>query len=344
MGYKNIFTLCSIFWLSSSLYCQNQPIDVTDQTIKFSGLGGERTLYFGFEKGDQIIFNFKEVDGKELKVIEIAEYPSNVKFTEYKTSRVENKTFTVNQRGVWSFHFENSSLSGKICQIKIQRIAENDASRNFNSDVVWKNVNDTNYSEENERYLIKSDTSVSNTEQTVTVHSTGSLQFPNRNMAQFTIPENTIAWSYYIGVNEEKSHAFSKATASFTKNAAKVLLDIPGSGPMAALALYGASYFIQLNSGDAVDYYLVDANTANVFNSTGRVQSAYKYQMQAQNGFSRMTSPLNGLLYACLVNHNYVTSETVLIKMSFITVKQEWGTHQIKKMSIITKNLPFTAN
>jgi len=330
--------------LSSSLYSQNQPIDVTDQTIKLSGLGGEQTLYYGFNAGDQIVFNFNEVDGKELKEVEIAEYPSPTKFADYKISQTQNKIIVVARKGIWTFHFANSALAGRVCHIKIQRIPANDAAKDFNTDVIWKNWNDTNYTEETERYLVKSDTTVSNfLDEVVTVHSRNNSQ-SNKNITAFTIPENTIAWAYYIGVNEQKSKAFTKATVNFTKNAAKIVSAIPEWGVMASFALNGIGYFEQINSGDAVDFYIVDNTNATSFQYGRQIANAYKYSMQAVNNFSKMTTPLYGSYFLCLQNDNLITPINVTVKMTAIIVKQQWGTRPVKKMSIITKHLPFNVN
>ena len=64
-----------------------EAVDVTEQTIKISGFK-DKELYFGFASGDKIVFNFQEVDKKELKEVEIVEYPSNSKFSDYKIKRI----------------------------------------------------------------------------------------------------------------------------------------------------------------------------------------------------------------------------------------------------------------
>ena len=77
--------------LTPHTYGQLEPIDVAEMTIK---IGGTKTVehYYGFAEGDQILFNFEEVKGKPLKVIEIIELPSNSKFMDYKSSLLINKT------------------------------------------------------------------------------------------------------------------------------------------------------------------------------------------------------------------------------------------------------------
>ena len=59
-----------------------EKVDVAEQTIKI-GSKEEEVLYYGFAEGDQIVFNFEEVDEKEVKEVEIIELPENSKFKDY---------------------------------------------------------------------------------------------------------------------------------------------------------------------------------------------------------------------------------------------------------------------
>ena len=117
-------------------------IDVTDQTIRLGG-GKKEELMFGFAAGDKIIFNFQEENSKDLKEIEIIEYPTLSRFSDYKTSRVKNKEIIVNQQGVFIFRLKNSSLAKRICKLKIQRVPASAATERFNSSVSWINKQDT---------------------------------------------------------------------------------------------------------------------------------------------------------------------------------------------------------
>ena len=127
---KIIFVFCILISIGFKLNAQ-ELIDVTDQTIKIGGLK-EEEIYFGFAEGDKITFNFKEINGKELKELEIIQYPNNSKFSEYKTSKVENKSLLVAKTGVYIFRFKNSAITGRICKIQIQRMPSNELLKNFN--------------------------------------------------------------------------------------------------------------------------------------------------------------------------------------------------------------------
>ncbi len=55
-------------------------------------------FYYGFAEGDQLVFNFEEVNGKELKEIEIMFMPSQSIFMEYKTKKIVQQILIGNQR------------------------------------------------------------------------------------------------------------------------------------------------------------------------------------------------------------------------------------------------------
>lgn len=302
----------------------------------------EEVVYYGFAEGDQLIFSFQEVNGKELKEVEIIELPSSSKFMDYKTKSIENKTLTINRTGIYKFRFANSAIGGRICKFKIQRIPKSDTTKEFNSSVYWRSVFDTTYTVEQERFLVKSDTVVSNiTDQTSKVHSTGNLN-GNKSTFNFTLPDNTVAWSYYIGVNQEGQQAFQKATTELSSKAAPLVAKIPGYGPLAALALGSASYLSQIQGGEDIDFYVVDNDNVNLFSEGG----AFSYFKKGKviNDFSKMTSPLKGMYHVCLSNDNAVTGVEVAVKITAIVVNQQWETRSVKRMHVTSREEAYLQN
>jgi hypothetical protein len=318
-----------------------QTIDVAENTLKV-GAFGEEVFYYGFAEGDQVIFNFEEMNGKELKELEIIELPSSSKFMDYKTKKVENKTLNILNTGIYKFRFANSALSGRICKFKIQRIPVNPATKNFNTNVFWRTVFDTTYTTEQERYLVKCDTTISNlTDRVEKVHSNGNMN-GNKSSFNFTLPENTVAWSYYIGVDQSGQQAFDNAAKELASKASPLVTAIPGYGPLAAVALGSTSYIAQLQRGEDIDYYIVDNNNARFFEA-GQQFSYYK-KGKVINDFSRMTSPLIGSCFVCLMNDNAITGVNVTVKITAIQVKQVWDTRPIQKMHVASRQEPYLKN
>ncbi len=325
-------------------FVDQTAIDVADNTLKVGGLG-EEVFYYGFAEGDQILFSFEEVNGKELKEIEIIEMPSSSKFMDYKTSKIENKTIIVNHTGIYKFRFANGAISGRICKIKIQRIPASDITKSFNTSVYWRTLHDTTYTAVQERYLISSDTAATSVvDQVAKVSSQNALNGnTNKNVVDFTLPAGTISWSYYIGVGTEGQKEYDRARSQFLNSAAGVASKIPGYGSMAALALYGINYFSKVGGEDNVKYYFItDWDNVTAFKAN---QTFLQYkQGDVVNDASQMKSHLSGKVYLGLLNDNIAEPIDVMVKVTAITVTQQWGMKTVQKMNVSSRDEPYLKN
>ena len=333
-------TLLAAFLFSFRLYGQ-VPVDVAESTLKVGGLS-EEVFYYGFAEGDQLIFNFQEVNGKELKEVEITELPSSSKFMDYETKKVENKTLNITKTGIYKFRFKNSAVGGRICKFKIQRIPGSDVTKNFNTSVYWKTLYDTTYTTEQEKYLVKTDTVISNvTDQVAKVHSTTN-ENGNKNLIDIQFPPNTIAWSYYIGVDQAGKTAYEEANQKFLSSAGEISSSIPGYGTMAALALGAASYFTKSSIGENVQFWFMDGANAIAFNQ-GASHYYYK-QGNVISDYGRMTTPLTGKIYLGLLNDNALQGIDVMVKITTVSVNQVWNTRPIQKMHISSRQEAYLRN
>lgn len=337
--YKICGVLILFFWFSK-VFCQ-EPIEVTDQTIKLGAMADEE-IYFGFAEGDKLIFDFEELKGKELKEVEIIEMPGSSRFMDYKTKRIKEKTIDIKKTGIYKFRFSNSALTGRICKFKIQRIPLNETTKKFDTEVYWRTIRDTSYYMDSERYLISKDTAIHNiTDQIAKVHSVGNLNGSTATF-NFQLPSNTVSWSYYIGVDQKGQEVFEQATRQLSKTAGPILYRMPGYGPLAALALGGVSYLTALQTGEDVDFYIVDGDNVNLFTAG----LAFKYWKKGKviNDFSKMTYPLNGVLHFCLSNDNAITPVSVTVKVTAITVKENWGLRDVRKYRVNSHEEAYLKN
>lgn len=329
---------CSFYFVGST------PVEVADSTLKIGGLG-EEVFYYGFAEGDQIVFSFEEVNGKELKEIEIVELPSNSKFMDYKTKKIENKTIQVTKTGIYKFRFSNSAIGGRICKFRIQRIPANETTQNFNTAVYWKTLYDTTYTPVQEKYLISRDTAFTMlTEQVAKVSSTNAINGnSNKTIVDVTLPEGTISWSYYIGTGSEGKRAYEDAKNKCLTAGAGAVAKIPGWGPLAALALYGTSYFNKVQGEDNVKYYFI-TNWDNV-QLFKQEQTFYQYkQGDVVNDYSKMDAPLTGKIYLGLLNDNVVDPIDVTVKIIAVSVAEQWGVRTVQRMNISSREEPYLKN
>lgn len=339
---KRILTLSLLLIV---IYAVGQtPIEVTETTIKV-GAFGEEVFYYGFAEGDQMLFNFQEVNGKELKEVEVIELPTSSKYMDYKTKLVKNKTINVTRTCIYKFRFSNSAMGGRVCKIKIQRIPANDVTKNFNPSVYWKTVQDTSYTPVEKEFLLKSDTLIqefysSNPQVSSTNAFNGNKPYQ---LIDFDLPINTVAWSFYIGTGREGKEAYDKAREAFTKNAAASVTTIPGYGPMAALALTGVSYFNKMQGEDNVKYaFLSGVNNAQAY-INGQPYQYFKGGDVISEA-TQMKSPLRGKVYLGIANDNFADPIVVTIKATAVIVNQQWEKRMIQEMKVVNKQEAYLKN
>jgi len=330
-------TLITTFCLMSCLLFAQEPIDLAESILKI-GFNEDQILYFGFADGDQIVFDFEVIKGKTLKEIEIVELQNtSSKFMDYEVRKIDNKTISITSTGIYKFRFSNPTLKGRVCRYKIQRIPAPD-NEGFNSNVFWKTVYDTTYTIISENYLISKDTVIHEiTNQVAKVHSATNVN-GNRSSFPFSLPKNTVSWSYYVGVGQRSADVYQEATEELA-NLAMPLSKLPGFGPLAAVALGFSCFIPTLQKGEDVNYCITDDLNKSLFYQ-GVAYSCYKHGLVI-NEFSQMTSPRSGTLFFCLHNDNLGTGVSVSIIINAITITENWGKRPIQKVHISSTKVPY---
>ena len=312
-------------------------IDVTDQTIRLGG-GKKEELMFGFAAGDKIIFNFEETDSKELKEIEIIEYPTLSRFSDYKTSRVKNKEIMVTQQAVFIFRLKNSSLVKRICKVKIQRIPASAASEIFNSSVSWITKQDTVWNSYTENVTIGYDTSYVPRTKRVMVRSEIEEQIISDNIQRISSqqkPENrasvvlslpvdnrapyktsrVISWAYWIGVGEEGSRAWQQNV----RNVRSKNMDY--YTPLGAYSHGSLPYLALPKSGQQINYFIADQNNRDLFMQ----KQPFRFidDGKGYGNYRKFTSAgqCQGAYYLCVENANLLGFIDVHVKVTALVEK-----------------------
>lgn len=342
MQKKHIITL-AILLITIKTFAQT-PITVAEKTVKIGTLG-QQVFYYGFAQGDKMIFSFEEITGKELKEIEITEMPSSSKFMDYKVKKILNKKININQTGVYKFSFINAALAGRICKIKIQRIPQSTETINFNTSVYWRTKQDTTYVPTLQKVAISSDTTVVETYNSSPQLSSKNAINGNKNyqIIDFTLPDNTITWSFYLATGTQGKAEYDKAKISFAKSAVKLVSTIANLDPMAALALTGVSFFNKTQGDDNVKYWFLNSPKSVAFFETQKPFTWYK-KGDVINEASQMKAPLKGKVYLALLNDNTLDPIKLTLKVVAIVVKQKCQTQSVNKMIISNKGEPYLQN
>lgn len=324
--------------ISTTLYGQTK-ISILETTKKIAPLS-EENVFIGLHSGDILEINIEELNSKELKEIELIEYPSNSKFLDYKTSLINNKKITVNLTGVYKLRISNGALNSRICKVNLHRIPFANA-QDFNTSVYWKTSVDSIFFNKQVRCLVRDTTISEFYSSTLSISSQNAIN-GNKNfqIISFELPVNTVSWSFYIGAGKEGKAEYERAQKQFLNTAAKFALKIPGYGPMAALALTGVSYINQVQGVDNVKYwFLSSVEDVQRFNSG---ITFYQYKKgDVINEAAQIKSPLKGKVYIALLNDNSIDLINVMIKATAIIVDKSMGKRTVTKLKTKTIEVPY---
>lgn len=330
-----------LFAVTLSTVEAQTPILVAESTLKVTAFG-EEEFYYGFAAGDKVLFSFKEVNGKPLKELEIKEVPGNAVFMDYKTERISDKTFIIPRTGIYKFRFQNDGLVGRVCKFKIQRLPAHDSLVNFNTNVYWRTQYDTTYIPEEERYVERIDTLATVvTDQVAKVSSQNAMNGnSNRTVVDFTLPDGTTSWSYYIGVGQAGHKAYEASKDKFVYSASNAMMKLPGYGSLVGLALLGVNAFSKTDGSNNVKYWFIaDWDNVLKFKST---EEFYQYkQGDVVNDVSQMKSPLSGKVYLGLSNDNLLQAIEVQIKVVAIQIKKIWATRTVIRIQVESRRISY---
>lgn len=275
-----IFTGFQVFVFSQDL------IEVTDQTIKISG---EEDLYYGFTKGDEVELYLREVNGKDLKEVEVLLYPDKTVYSSFKVDEL-TKTIRITEEGVYQFRFKHSGMGSRICQIHIQR-KPSELTQNFDTTVDWVERIDTIFKVNTQNVIIGYEekqiqrsrkivagvdttlkTIISRTER---VHSSLNVN-GNTSWIPFSIPETVhepnfltpykttevVSWAYAITTGEAGQVWYKDGNKrAIATNAVKGLVATgavaTGYGALAVLAIEGVNLFSNPPKGENVRFELI---------------------------------------------------------------------------------------
>lgn len=341
-------TIFLVLFSLGDLFAQ-EKILITEATINLN-LEQTKELFFSLAKGDIIELDLEMIKGKHVKEVEISELSGNTIFSEFKVKKIENKKIQIKTKGLYKFRFYSSSLTKRVCRIKINRIPKNDTTRDFNTNWQWKTVRDTIYTpytidsiagystvkyKETVRELVQKMTVedlLFNKNQKV--HSLTNLQNDNKTFLRVDLPntinselieEQIIAWAYWIGVGEEAQRAYrenSNSASELVKEVASFF-----SSPLGGLAIGAISDLAIPKTGHDIAYVFIPD-----YENAMRYTKGLDY-MQFDMGkgiaaYGRNSNIKEGTFYIGLYNDNISLGLDVDVK---VVVVKEVKTFEMKE-------------
>lgn len=322
---------------------QLPTVNVADNTLKVAAFG-EEVFYYGFAEGDQVIFNFEELKGKELKEVEIIELPAYSKFMDYKTSKIGNKVLEITRTGVYKFRFANSGLGGRICKFKIERIPASASTQHFNSNVYWRTVYDSTRATVQEKYLInRAYKPVQLLEPSEFYINSGRNATFQGGKSRITlpviIPLNTVEWYYtFSATRNEKEMKATKQTFNLLGQLTKA---IPSSG----LLDIGLDMLTKPPGADVCDIYLLDQTNREPFEQ----KAEYRFRPEGSreniaSGVVKIKSTLSQVNYLGIKNPDAGYGIHVLIEAVAITLVEEWGVRDVIRYNVSSRQEAYLRN
>ena len=308
------------------LYGQ-KPVMVVENTFKV-GPFKEEVFHYGFAAGDKLVFNFEEVNKKEMKEVEIMELPSSSKFMDYKTKKIENKTIEIINTGIYKFRFSNSTVFPRVCKFSVQRIPANGSTQNFNTTVYTHIVNDTIFATDEENYIDRSDTVITNFQDRVVKILAPSATTTNKANFNFILPENTFAWSYFIFTNDGGKKNYDDAVKKLASNN-KNNKFAGFFTPLAAEALGTDSYLKNLQTGKPISFWVVEGDNADLFMKGEQFRFIKKEN--AISDFSRMDYR-KGTLFFCFSNVTSREPANITVKITALHINEVLKLRTVKRM------------
>ena len=332
-----------LVFITTQLLAQGSAI-VAENTVRIAP-ESEESFYYGFAKGDEIVFNMEVENDEFLSKVEIVELPTTQRFMECNTKRIRNKKIIASQTGIYKFRLINTAPVSQVCKLKIKRYPADKSMAGFNSSVFWRTVQDTTYTPIEEKYVVKSDTLIQevysgNPQLSSRYAITGNS---NSQIIEFTLPENTMIWSFFIGTGIQGKEVFEKARTKFTLNAASIISKVPEYGPMAALALTGVSYFSNIQGDDNVKYWFLQDNK-NVKLFLDHKSFLFYKRGDVITEAAQMRSPLKGRVYLAVLNDNSFEPIQLTIKVTAVELRQRWGTRIKQEIKVSNKQEPYLRN
>jgi len=312
---RPILFFCLLFL---PLVAFTQPIAVADQTFR---IDGTHEFAYAFAEGDQIDLMIHLIAGRQLKSVELLQYPDRMLFRSYELDTLLHKTITAPQTGLYILRLIESGLAKKICRFTITRTPTLPENAKLDTRVGWDWKTNGQYQIARRQVPAGKKTEVISLGGKVTV---GAFKFGTQratNAYQFALPPHTKQWAYRISVGqatqEVRRKDAEKLTSTMKLGAAKMI----GYEPTSALAVYALGMAIDLSlpsAGEDVEYALVDgANLPNFIN--GKAYDTFIYQPAVSSDVQRRYSPLEGSFYFGLRNKNWLDDIDVTLDIEAVT-------------------------
>jgi hypothetical protein len=249
--------LFCLLFIPGTLFARDSIL-VSDHEFSIPGSiysSNEISLYYGFAKGDKLVLNIQGKKENQRNAMAISEIPSE-KMIYYNGSfnQVEDLKLTIRETAVYRLSFSTIDEESRDVHIKIYRFPASDETRDFNTKVTWKLVEDTLFNQRVTHTLAGYDTSIREI-----LYQKVHLS-PGKTHINFTLPKHTKAFYYWLGDSDLFEKEYTRVNHEL-KNKYTFPFAVPDSLiGFATLHLFKEDYFRFMNLGDNFTYWLTESS------------------------------------------------------------------------------------
>jgi hypothetical protein len=284
-------------------------------------LEGVHKFNYAFAEGDEIDLYAQELSGKQLKSVELVQWPNNFIFREYETDSSITRKIRIPQTGVYQLRFKEKGLSKKVLRFTLHRIPANTEYARMDTRVGWDIEQNPAFKIEHRSIPVGKKQELLPLGGQVTVGSSKFYTQKPVNAYQFSLPENTIRWAYRISVGQSATEARRQDADKLKSLLQGGAVKLMGVQPETALGAFALGMAIDLTvstSGEDVEYALLDYDNWLKF-SKNKEYSAQVYQSGIAVDVQRRSSPLNGTWYFAFKSDNWMDNIDVNVDIEVVT-------------------------
>ena len=361
-----ILFILGFFWLLGNAAQGQHYLPVTDVSFRLSPFGGEDTMFFAFASGDEVRFRIVEERGRQLSELEVFEFPNRSLFQVIGASEAIENSFVVQSEAVYGFRFKNNTLSGRRCQLIIERKPKNSAFVDFNTGVRWVNLIDTIWRQEVVQLVDKIDTlyeEIIPEDNKIMLHSRTHVSCLNspasctKSTFPMKIPPNTEHLLVHVIADEAvKSTWESLVSSQVAQQGANLMLGAMSGGASflvqtlsSAAAANSINAISSSNSPNKLDIAITECSDANNWmidqsNSFNSPHAQFFGNNIVFRRYVKLPSKFEGDFCLCLKNNNIRRGIPVYLNVVAMRIIKSYRTEIVDSPSFSAKRVPLPMN
>ncbi|MBL4594591.1 MAG: hypothetical protein JKX68_12365 [Flavobacteriales bacterium] len=336
--YKILLSIICTLFIGLDLTAQIKEIQLIESNFKVRNTSSQE-FYFGLAEGDIITFTAKS-NGSSIRSFKFMKYPGATIFGEGNMSSVIDKIIQIDQTGIYYFRFAQRGFlaGGRYCFLNASRKPGNKNTVDFNSTVYWNEKIDTVWYEEDEKFLIRTDTIVTHITNQVIELKKKKKKNDSRSIVVFSLPKVFNEWVIWIATG--KSDPMENISSS--KNGEKKDYLVEKYGELGRLALGGGSSFVSGSGCLPISYWMLSNQEAQQSFYGDSTQFLANKKLTCLE-YTTGSDTLQEKMFIGLYNENK-KNITVYVKIASVAIKEKWGTRKVRKFRINTTQIPYLKN